>query len=133
MCLIIKSCRRSCELFNLEFRSDIFNHPVRCTIAISRRFCILILSATCMYVHTLQLLWYRLRSSLFNYLANVTWGRLRHEGWCNKAASQRASMLCVIGHGHVAYAPYIDQIPCYTTCRLKSGIYPLPINGACAT
>ena len=60
-----------------------------------------------LYVHPLQLLCYSLRSSLFYYLANVTWG-LRHESWCNISVSQRPSSQYVIVHGHVAYAPFID-------------------------
>ena len=57
-------------------------------------------------------------------------GGLRHESWRNRSASQRDSSQYVIGHGHVAYAPFIDQIQCFND---MPKIGDLPINCACAT
>ena len=58
-------------------------------------------------------------------------GDLKHESWCNRSASQRASNQYVTGHGHVAYASFIDEIPCFYNVPPQIG--NLPINGACAT
>ena len=58
-------------------------------------------------------------------------GELRHKSRCNRSASQRASSQYVMGHGHVTYAPFIYQIPCFYDAQPQIG--DLPINGTCAT
>ena len=77
-----------------------------------------------------QLLWYTLRSDLFIYL--IIWqmlhGESRHESWCNRSASQRASSQYVKIHGRVIYAPIIDLIPCFCEIPLQLGNSPYMVH-----
>ena len=55
---------------------------------------------------------------------------IRNEKRC-RSASQRASSQYAMRHGHVAYAPFIDYIPCFYDVPPQTA--NLPRNGACAT